>query len=121
MKTRIISLSIAFMFCSVIGFGQKVKNDTIKVWGNCGMCQKTIEKAAKDAGASYASWSDETHLLVVKYSDKATNSKKIQEKIASKGYDTQDVTASDATYDKLHGCCKYDRKATTASCCKDSS
>ena len=29
-------------------FGQKIKNattETVKIYGNCGMCEKTIEKA----------------------------------------------------------------------------
>jgi mercuric ion binding protein len=87
-------------------------SEDIKVWGNCGMCKSRIEKAVKAAGVTSATWSSETKMLSVKYnSDKLTNAK-IQKTIAAVGHDTQDETASDEVYNKLPGCCKYDRKAT---------
>ena len=92
-------------------FSQSVtQNETIKVWGNCGMCKKKIEKAANSAGASTAAWSEETKELKVSFASN-TNSAKIQEAIAKAGYDTRDMTADDAAYNKLPGCCQYDRKA----------
>ncbi len=97
-----------------------LKDETIKVWGNCGMCKTTIEKAAAKAGASTANWDEESKELKVSYAVNKTSSDKIQKEIAKSGYDTQGFKASDKAYDKLHGCCKYERKAdaaTTASCC----
>ena len=100
-----------------------VKKETIKVWGNCSMCKKTIEKAAKSAGASSASWNEETKELKVAYAAKKTSGTKIQQAIAKSGYDTQDLTADNKAYDKLHSCCQYDRKETVSSsnstCCDD--
>jgi len=32
---------------------------------------------------------------------------------AASGYDTQDVTAPTEVYNKLHGCCQYERKAAS--------
>lgn len=89
------------------------KSEEIKVWGNCGMCKKTIETAALKAGATTASWSEETKMLSVAYKPKKTDAKTIQEAVAASGYDTQDVTAPNEVYSKLHGCCQYDRKAVT--------
>ena len=106
------SLSIALFFVFAISsssFAQS-KQDTIKVWGSCGMCKSKIEKAAKSAGAKSATWDVESHMLVLSYKTDKTDLKKIQESIAKVGYDTQDVTADNAAYDALHGCCKYDRK-----------
>ena len=37
---------------------------------------------------------------------------KIEQKIASVGYDTPDYKANDAAYDKLDDCCKYRKPAT---------
>lgn len=88
-----------------------VRYETIKVWGNCGMCKETIEGAAKKAGATTADWNEESKELKVSYAVKKTSSEKIQKKIAKAGYDTKDFTASDKAYKALHGCCKYDRKA----------
>lgn len=89
------------------------KSEEIKVWGNCGMCKKTIEAAALKAGASTASWSEETKMLSIAYKPKKTDVKAIQEAVAASGYDTQDVTAPNEVYSKLHGCCQYDRKTVT--------
>lgn len=88
-----------------------VRYETIKVWGNCGMCKETIENVAKKAGATTADWNEESKELKVSYAVKKTSSEKIQKKIAKAGYDTKDFTASDKAYNALHGCCKYDRKA----------
>lgn len=95
-----------------------LKEETIKVWGNCGMCKETIETAATKAGATTAVWNEESKELKVTYASNKTDAKKIQQKIANSGYDTQDFSAPDKVYNKLHGCCKYERKATeTAACC----
>ncbi len=122
MKSNIIlSILTLFIFTSV----SAQKKETVKVWGNCGMCQKTIETAAKSAGASSAEWNTETKVLTVAYKEKKTDLTKIEQAVAASGYDTKNFTASDDAYNKLHSCCQYDRKAgATASsekadCCKD--
>jgi periplasmic mercuric ion binding protein len=108
--------TIAFILFSLcignISFAQKsvVKKETVKVWGNCGMCKAKIEKAAKTAGATKANWNEDSKMLLVTYSTGKTSNAKIQEAIAKTGYDTQDYTADDTAYSKLHGCCQYDRK-----------
>lgn len=111
MKT--LSLFAAIL-CSIFTINtataQTTKSETIKVWGNCGMCKTTIEKAAKTAGAKTANWNEDSKELQVTYAVKKTSSAKIQEAVAKSGYDTQDFTAVKTAYDNLHGCCKYDRK-----------
>ena len=47
------------------------------------MCKKTIETAAKSAGATNADWNDETKILVVNYQPATTGSIKIQQAIAA--------------------------------------
>lgn len=86
-----------------------VKTETFKVLGNCGMCQKTIQNAAVKAGATTADWDKELHVLTVSFDGGKTNVDKIQEAIAKTGYDTPKYKASDAAYNKLHGCCQFDR------------
>ena len=92
-----------------ISFAQTV-SERIKVSGNCGMCEKKIEAAAKDAGAKKADWDKNTKILTVKFNQQETSSEAIQKKIAETGYDTEKYTASMEAYDKLHSCCKYDNK-----------
>ncbi|MBL7702077.1 MAG: cation transporter [Ferruginibacter sp.] len=115
MKTISLFAAIIFSIFSInISNAQTAKTETIKVWGNCGMCKTTIEKAAKKAGAKTANWNEDSKELKVSYSENKTSASKIQEAIAKAGYDTQDFTAVQTAYDNLHGCCKYDRKNTAA-------
>ena len=113
----------AMLFVVNFSFAQKssTKKEDIKVWGECGMCKKTIETAAKKAGASSASWDTETKILTVAYSTTKTNNIKIQQSVAKSGYDTEKFTADQNAYDNLHECCKYERKETKATddkkCC----
>ena len=118
MKTLSLFAAILFsIFTTNTSNAQTTKTETIKVWSNCGMCKTTIEKAAKSEVAKKANWNEDSKELQISYAVAKTSSTKIQESIAKSGYDTQDFTAVQTAYDKLHGCCKYDRKenpATTA-------
>jgi hypothetical protein len=119
---KIFLVTALLMVISNMAIAQET-TETFKVSGNCGMCKTKIEKAAKDAGASAATWDAATKDLTVTYKSSTTNTAKIQEKIASVGYDNAGATAANEVYDKLHGCCKYERTAVTndtqADCCKD--
>lgn len=123
MKTFKISLAIIlFSAFAVTSFGQKSKTDTFQVSGNCGMCEANIEKAAKNAGATFAEWNKDTKIITVKYKSTSTNLAKIQKSIADAGYDNVGAKASNESYDKLHACCKYDRAESNEAkmdCCKD--
>ncbi len=121
MKTlKLFSVAALCLAISATAVAQ-TKTETFKVSGNCGMCKTKIEKAAKEAGAKEAEWNKDTKELTVKYSSSSTNAAKIQQKIAEVGYDNVGFKATDAAYDKLHGCCKYDRGTATEEvkeCCK---
>lgn len=119
MRAKYFMLAILFASFSVMSFA-KSNSDTIKVAGNCGMCKSNIEKAAKDAGATSALWDKNSKLLVVEYDAAKTSNMEIQKKVAAAGYDTQDIKATEKSYNKLEKCCQYDRTAKTAvkaSCC----
>ncbi len=108
--------STALLFIAVFAFSlvnaQSTEvADSVVVNGNCGMCKKNIEKSATDAGASYAFWNKKTKVLNVKFDPAKTNRQKIEEKVAAKGYDTENVKASDEAYHKLEECCQYERKS----------
>ena len=113
----IITLCLAFAGMS---FAQ-TKTETLKVSGECGMCKKKIEKAAKEAGASYALWNKDSKILTIKYNKASTNTAKIEKKIAGVGYDTPDFKATDEAYNKLEDCCQYERDGVTkdVACCGD--
>jgi hypothetical protein len=106
-------LSLLFAVIATVGFAQ-TKSETLKVSGECGSCKKKIESAAKKAGASYAVWDVDSKELSIKYNSTSTNSAKIQKAIADVGYDTPDYKATDEAYNKLDGCCQYDRTSSKA-------
>lgn len=119
MKTLQLFSLLTFLLVAQFSFGQKSTTESIPVSGNCGMCKSTIEKAAKKAGATKADWDMEAKVLKVSFSNSSTDASKIQQAIAASGYDTRDFKASDEAYNKLHGCCKYDRTSgPKVACCE---
>lgn len=109
MKNLKAIASAIFMFATVTAFAQS-KTDKIKVSGNCGMCEKTIEKAAKKAGAKDAKWDQDTKVLTVTYDASKTNNDAIQKGVAATGYDTEKYVGDQKAYKSLHECCQYDNK-----------
>ena len=111
------------MAFATVSFAQ-TKTESFKVSGNCGMCKAKIEKSAKAAGATEANWDADKQELTVTYSSSTTNAAKIQQKIADVGYDNAGFTSTLEAYNKLPGCCKYERSASETNegkmeCCKD--
>ncbi len=111
MRTLNIYAALLFsIFAINFSFAQtSVKTETIKVWGNCGMCKNKIEKAAKTGGATTAIWNEKTKILNTSYNSSSTTPEKIQRSIAASGYDTENFKADDKAYKALMGCCKYER------------
>lgn len=117
---KILNSFFFFLFILIATVASaQTKSASFKVAGECGMCKKKIEKAAKSAGASYAVWNTDTKMLTVKYAGTA-NKTKIEEAIAGAGYDTPDVKATEDAYNKLDECCQYERATTAAKSCCDS-
>jgi len=85
------------------------KTETLKVWGNCGMCKDRIEKAVKAEGETSAAWDLKTKLLTVTFDPAKTNLDALSKKLASVGHDTEKFKADDKVYNALPGCCKYER------------
>ena len=77
MKTLQIFSLITMMSClTTVSFSQATK-ESFKVSGECGMCKKKIENAAREGGAAYALWNSNSKELVVKYNSTSTNTAKI--------------------------------------------
>jgi len=112
MKTKVLSLVSVFLLGTSMVFAQ-AKTDKFEVKGNCGMCEKRIEKAAKAVdGVSSADWDQESKMIVVTLDSIKTSVHKVQMAIADAGHDTPMHKAKDEVYNKLPGCCKYDRTET---------
>ena len=81
------------------------------VRGNCGMCKKTIEKAANGVdGVTKATWYVDKKKIDVSFDNVKTDAMAIHKAIASSGYDTDKVTGNEAAYNDLPGCCQYDHE-----------
>jgi len=121
MKANHLFIAAALFMGSLFSATAQNKKEGFHVAGNCGMCKGRIENAAKEAGATQASWDADSKKLTVNYDASNTNVSKIQEQVALVGHDNAGAKATDEAYAKLHGCCKYDRTAAAGSesCCKD--
>jgi len=113
MKTK-INLMIAFLFLGITSLiAQDFKTEKFKVYGNCGMCEKRIEKAASSLdGVSKANWNKKTKMIEVTYNPDQVTVDDIHKAIADVGHDTENETADQEVYDELPGCCKYERASS---------
>ncbi|WP_462281612.1 heavy-metal-associated domain-containing protein [Salinivirga cyanobacteriivorans] len=109
MKFRTLVL-LATLFLGTLNLPAQGKTEKFKVYGNCGMCENRIEKAAKSIdGVSMADWDKSTEMLEVSFNSGKTNVDAIQRAIVKVGHDTKKYKADDKTYEGLPGCCKYER------------
>ncbi|RXQ95923.1 ATPase [Ancylomarina salipaludis] len=109
MRTKILSLGVLFLMGTMSLLAQS-KTEKFKVYGNCSMCEKTIEKAAQSVeGVTAADWNKETKMMEVSFDKAKTNVHKVHMAIAKVGYDTEMHKANDEAYKKLPACCKYER------------
>lgn len=121
MKARIIGLVFILLMSGMHVFGEGQVTKKIKVAGNCGMCETRIEKAALSVkGVDSAEWDKDTKMLSVQFNSEKTDLEKIHAAVAKVGHDTEKAKAKDKVYDKLPGCCKYERVTkNTSDCCGD--
>ncbi|MDF1866135.1 MAG: heavy-metal-associated domain-containing protein [Saprospiraceae bacterium] len=86
------------------------KTEKFTVYGNCGMCKKTIEGSLKDVkGVIEGTWNRETDQMTVTYNPHVLNLSDIKQKIADVGYDSDTHRAKEEVYNSLPGCCQYER------------
>lgn len=110
MKQIKLFLLAAFSLLTLSVFAQD-KTENVKVYGECGMCKKRIEKAVSSIeGVKKAEWNVDTKMLTVTYDENKTSLDNIQKKAAFVGHDTEKYSADNAVYNKLPGCCHYERK-----------
>ena len=86
----------------------KTVKTTFEVKGNCGMCQKRIEQAARSVkGVTSARWNKANNQFSLVYDNKQTSPEKVQQAIAASGHDCGKFKADQKVYDKLPKCCQY--------------
>ncbi|MBL7741134.1 MAG: carboxypeptidase-like regulatory domain-containing protein [Chitinophagaceae bacterium] len=87
---------------------------SFKVQGNCSMCKKRIEDAAKEKGVSSAIWNAQSKMLTLQYDPAIVFINKIHSKLAEAGHDTELAKADDNVYNKLPDCCLYRGKGNVS-------
>ncbi|MFT5602785.1 MAG: mercuric ion binding protein [Flavobacteriales bacterium] len=89
---------------------ESMSKTEFKVYGNCGMCETTIEGSLNGQdGIGKADWDKETKLITVSYNPETIDEGKIKAKIAEVGYDTDSHRAKESVYSQLPRCCQYTR------------
>ncbi len=102
-------LSVLFMVSSGSQKLNKLKSETVHVYGNCGMCKKTTEAAGYIDRIAQVEWSPKTKMASISYDSAQTTIDEILKRIAAAGYDSDEYRAPDEVYQNLHGCCQYER------------
>ena len=93
---------------------KNAKTETVKIYGNCGMCETTIEKAGNLKKVAQVDWNKDTKMATLTYDSEKTSHDEILKRIALAGYDSEKFLAPDAAYESLAGCCQYEREAKVA-------
>ena len=88
---------------------KNAKTESVKIYGNCGMCETTIEKAGNLKKTAEVDWNKDTKMATITYDAKKTNQDEILKRIALSGYDSDKFLAPDDVYAKLPECCQYER------------
>ena len=104
-----MAITVLLSFTACNAQIKNAKTESVKIYGNCGMCETTIEKAGNKKKIAKVDWNKDTKMATITYDAKKTNQDEILKRIALSGYDSDKFLAPDDIYSKLPGCCQYDR------------
>ncbi len=68
-------LMTALAMLSFIASNAQIKNaktESVKIYGNCGMCETTIEKAGNLKKTAEVDWNKDTKIATITYDEKKT-------------------------------------------------
>ena len=101
-----LGLLFGLMLVASLSFGQ-TKKAKIVTTAQCGMCKQTIEKAVNSLdGIETAELDVTSKKLRVKYDMSKISLDAIRQKVASVGYQADDVKANQKAYNNLPPCCQ---------------
>lgn len=101
----VLLLSVSFASAQI----KNSKTETVKIYGNCGMCKKTIEKAGTIKNTAKVDWNVDSKMATLTFDSDQTNADEILKRIANAGYESDKFPASNSAYNQLPGCCQYDK------------
>ncbi|MEZ4738856.1 MAG: heavy-metal-associated domain-containing protein [Flavobacteriales bacterium] len=88
---------------------KNAKTISLRIDGDCPMCEERIERVAFVKNEAEVDWVVETHLARVTFDSTRTSLDAIMQRVAHAGYDNELYLAPKQAYDKLPGCCQYER------------
>jgi len=103
------ALGIMLSLSSCTAQIKNAKTESVKIYGNCDMCETAIENAGNLKQVAQVDWSKDSKTATIKYDTTKTNRSEILKRIALAGYDSDQFLAPDDTYAQLPECCRYDR------------
>jgi len=109
-----VAISVVLSISSCMAQIPHSKTESVKIYGNCGMCEETIETAGNIKKIAQVDWNKDSKMATITYDSTKTNQDAILKRIALAGYDSDKFLAPDDVYDKLPGCCQYERANKTA-------
>ncbi|MBK8227459.1 MAG: DUF3347 domain-containing protein [Flavobacteriales bacterium] len=108
-KNLFAIMSTVLLLSSCSAQMKNAQTTTLRVDGDCPMCEKTIEKVAYVKGEAEADWDVEAKTARITIDAKRTTVDAVLKRIAQAGYDSEKFLAPDAAYAALPGCCQYER------------
>ena len=105
----IMIASIVLSTSAIIAQSINQKTETVKIYGNCGMCESAIEEAGNMKNQSNVDWDKDTKMAKISYDSLKTSKEEILKRIALAGYDSDIFLAPQDTYSNLPSCCQYER------------
>jgi len=105
-------IMVALFVLSITSCNAQLKNtktETVKIFGNCGMCKNTIEKAGNKKKEATVEWNKDSKIATIAYDSLKTSKTDVLKRIALVGYDNELFVSPNDTYENLPGCCQYER------------
>lgn len=114
-RPNLILIMISVWFSVLVSNAQEenTKTESVKIYGNCGMCKSTIEKAGNMKNQASVDWNKETKMATISFDSLKTSKEEILKRIALAGYDSDIFLAPNDTYLSLAACCQYERAEKT--------
>lgn len=105
----LIALPALLFFSSCSAQIKNAQTTTVRIDGDCPMCEKTIEQVAYVKGEAEADWDVDAKTARITFDSTRTTLDAVLQRIAQAGYDSERYLAPDAAYAALPGCCQYVR------------
>ncbi|MDQ3394060.1 MAG: DUF3347 domain-containing protein, partial [Bacteroidota bacterium] len=108
-----MAITVLLLFTACTAQIKNAATDSVKIYGNCAMCESNIEKAGNLKKVAQIDWNKDTKMATLTYNASITSTDEILKRIALAGYDSDKFLAPNEVYAKLDECCQYDRMKKT--------